>query len=681
MLKVSNTAITKVLHVTIIGIVLLLMLSFPVMAQHDDEEYKLLFINEEGLTVTGTIQTSQQITIIEKNLIENSGAADISVFLQDRLSLSVTRNGPYGNVTGIKLRGLEARRIAFLIDGIPANSALGGEFDINQVDINSIERIEIIYGGSDTKYNVSGAIGGVINLITVKNQKPGLKLSASISNTSALPGSYIDLKGDKQSARWEDLTDTQNIFLAAAYGDKTFSLTANVFANRAGNHFLFLDQSQLTRRKENNDIWDTGAAVSGVWELDKLTKIIASANFYYADKNIPELGFDPFDFKPLLTGNSDKQKDLFSRNTLMLDAPRAFSDNLAAEASVSWNISRRDFTSSYSDSRHDLQNLILINRWNWFLNEQIVFKSGFDYCYNHVVSTEAGTRDKHDAGIYLTAEFIPVKQFMLIPSIKAIISSEGGKTFTAVPKLGMLWNLTDSFSLKNNYFRSFKLPDFLDLYWPNDGWMKGNPNLKPEDGWGADLGADWRYKELFQLESTFFAKWIKDMIGWSVNDMFQWQVENIDEAVFFGLDNKLCFEIPLSSGAVKKIVPAISYQFLLSYVLSGTNTFASDKRSAYSPVHTLGSSVEIHWRSGYAAISGHFESLRYTDIENNVSLKPLFLLNANINHKFGKQLSGFAAVKNILNSSYETVRGYFPMQYPMPGTTFTLGIRTQFEAK
>ena len=133
----------------------------------DDE---LCFFEDEGITVVGSPQTSQQMETIDRQDIQRHNASDLAGLLQETLNLGITRYGSYGNMSNINLRGFDSKRVAFLIDGVPLNSAQNGEFDINQVGLDSIERIEVIYGGSDTKYNVSGALGGVINIITIKKQ-------------------------------------------------------------------------------------------------------------------------------------------------------------------------------------------------------------------------------------------------------------------------------------------------------------------------------------------------------------------------------------------------------------------------------------------------------------------------------------------------------------------------------
>ena len=652
---------------------LIVFVLFSVFAQELNEDNffpddEMFFINEKGITVTGTLQTSQKIAVIGKDEIENRNSQDIASLLQETLNLNITRYGTYGNMALINLRGLDSKRIAFLIDGVPVNSSIDGKFDIEQIDLNSVERIEVIYGGSDTKYNVSGAMGGVINIITVKKQKPGLKFGASVSNTSFLPGEYRDRGGEIKEQRFEDLADTQNVSLFAAFGAENFSFTAGIFANRAQNHFLFTDSYGYTRRKDNNEVFDAGGAASLVWEFSDLTKLITSSNFYFGDKNIPGSGF---------SSNFGEQRDLFSRNNLLLDVPRAFHDDLSAEASAGFSFNRRDFTSpSGAFSRHDQYNINLINRWSVRHGGKLILRSGFDYLFIYLDSTDAGNRNRHDGGIYITAEYKPVRRLTVIPSVKAVFTSEGDTIITAVPKLGFIWNGSDSFTIKNNFFRSFKFPDFEELYWGEGGGSAGNPSLRSEDGWGADFGVSWSISEFLHTESAVFAHWLKDSIHWSQGAGGIWRPENIGEAVFFGIENKVLLNVPVSSEKIKKITASVSYQFLLSYLLSFGYDFTSDKRIPYSPLHTAGAYIEIPWGTGFFSINGHYESARYQDRANLVKLKQYFLLNANFSQKIGGNLTLSAALRNILNTSYESF-----YDYPMPGISLTLSAKINLEIK
>jgi vitamin B12 transporter len=624
--------------------------------------------DDQGITVVGTPETTQEKKVVTRDDIDRIQAPDMATLLQETLNLGVTRYGSYGNQTSINIRGFDTERIAVLINGIPANSPMSGEFEISQIDLDAIDRIEVIYGGSDSKYNVTGALGGVVNIITIKDQKPGLSLRGSVANTSTLPGKYYEKNNQPGALHWEDLADTQKITLSGAYGAETFSVTGNIFANRAENHFLYKDMIfNRIRRKTNNEVWDLGGSASFIYNLPDLSKLILSVDGYYGDKNIPTSGYAEI---------KGKQKDFSARQNVMLDMPRAFRDDLAAEASLShtWE------TLSYApptgaSSLHDEHIITAISRWSWYPLSQLTLKSGGDYRYITLDSTDMRGHDQNDGGLYLTVEIKPVDQFLIIPSIKAIFNSNGASQVVPAPKLGFAWFVTEDLTIRNNYFRSFKNPDFEDLYWPNQGDVAGNPNLKPEDGWGADLGAAYRYK-IFSFDATFFTQYTSDSIHWAPGSDGTWRPSNVGAAAFFGLDGKISVAIPLRKGPFIKIVPSLTYQYMLSYLLSYGYDFSSEKRIPYMPDHTVGFSVDLPWKTGSLLISGYFESKRYSDTANITMLDSHFLLNANINQKIGDKLTAFAVFRNILNTSYQSL-----VDYPMPGVTMTLGIRFNIDPK
>jgi outer membrane cobalamin receptor len=241
-----------------------------------------------------------------------------------------------------------------------------------------------------------------------------------------------------------------------------------------------------------------------------------------------------------------------------------------------------------------------------------------------------------------------------------------------MPKLGISFNITDSLTLRNNYFRSFKFPDFEELYWSGGGGY-GNPDLLPEDGLGADMGLEWRITKLLRLESVFFGQWLKNSIHWYQGSAGIWRPENVGEAVFFGLENKASFEIPMN-GKLEKIRFAVSYQYLKSYLLSFGYDFSSNRRIPYNSEHTIGGSLDIFWKTGSLLVSAHYEGIRYHDRENLTVLKPYFLLNTTVNKQVTKNTIAFGSLKNILNQSYESF-----YDYPMPGINLTLGMKLNLE--
>jgi vitamin B12 transporter len=543
------------------------------------------------------------------------------------------------------------------VDGVPANSPQSGQFEIGMVDVHSIEKIEVIYGGSDNKFNVSGALGGVINIITVKKQKPGWRAGGSLSNTSVMPGRYYTFGGKKEGPEMRDLADTQNIAVFTGYGGEGFSLSANLFANRAQNHFTFEDTYGTTRRRENNEIWDTGASTSLALDMPDAAKLVASADFYHGDKNIAG---------KMYNRDIGKQKDTSSRQSLMLNLPRAFSGAFGTEAALSHTGQTLSYEDAGSDSLHKLHTLTAINRWSWYALDWLTLKAGGDYRYSYLDSTNTGIRDGCDGGVYVTPEISVHEKLLAVPSVKVV---SNGNVIEPIPKFGLVFYAADFLTLKNNYFRAFKFPNFNDLYWANGTTEQGNPDLKPEDGVGADFIAEYRQKDMFRFEASFYAARIRNSIHWRTAGGIL-TPQNIGKADYFGWDSRI------ASGFSEHFILSASYQYIRTYILSGGFTHSSNIRMPYIPMHTAGTSVEFRWKTGSLSVSGHYEGLRYEDynpVENVNELDPHFLLNINFNQKIGESLALFAVLRNALNESYVSM-----VDYPMPGATLTTGLKAAF---
>jgi vitamin B12 transporter len=618
---------------------------------------------DEGIVVTETRDTASQVKLISKDEIDRIAAPDLPTLLEEALDINITRYGAYGNSSDINIRGFNTERIAILIDGVPVNSAMSGNFDFNSLDMNNIESVEVIYGGSDSKFNVSGAMGGVVNIITVKNRKPGLHIAAGLSNISYMPGNYTEWNGTKKGPAGEDLVDTQQLNFSLSHGGSIFSWGAHLFGNRAGNNYLYKDPILgKIRRKQYNEVWDAGGGALLAWNFPDLSKLILNTDVYFSDRTLPANGFSS------VTGT---QNDFTTRESLMYEMPVAFHDNLSAEFNLSHSWARMSYERIGMPITLSNQNgITAINRWGWYPSEIIVLRAGWDYRYIYLDSTATGIRNRYDGGVFFTAELSPIDRFLIIPSIKAVTDSS---EIVPVPKLGFVWEAADFLTVKNNYFRSFKFPDFEDLYWAGGGSI-GNPDLKPEDGWGADLAAEFRYEDMLTVETTFFAQTIKDSIHWHRAIGGIWEPQNIGKAALWGSDTRLKLVVPVSIGPVKRITPSLSYQYLSTYLLSSDYTWEDELRIPYQPMHTVGASLDLFWGSGSFLVSGHYESVRYTSRTNLVELDPYFLLTVNVNQNVGEHFTVFTIVRNLLNQSYESHYGY-----PMPGLTVTLGIRMNIE--
>ncbi|GMO31084.1 MAG: hypothetical protein Pg6A_20410 [Termitinemataceae bacterium] len=182
-----------------------------------------------GITVTGKNETPVQKQVITREKIERIAAPDVATLLEEALDMPVTKHGAYGNSSDVNMRGFSTERIAILIDGVPANSAMSGGFDFFSLPMNNIERIEVIYGGGDSKYNVSGALGGVINIITKRKQAQGWRFGFGVSNLGYWPQGYTEWSGKKKDAAWQDLADTQKLDASLSWGGAAIFRLEQIF--------------------------------------------------------------------------------------------------------------------------------------------------------------------------------------------------------------------------------------------------------------------------------------------------------------------------------------------------------------------------------------------------------------------------------------------------------------------
>lgn len=156
----------------------------------------------EDVTVTGTLtrrpelETPTTVYTVDRKDIEATGASTVNDVL--KLIPNVTALASLGGVnseTSTYIRGLDTRRILFLIDGAPIIRAADNRAaDIGRTPVVNVERIEVITGGATLKYS-SDAIAGVINVITQVPSGPP-KVRVNTTNGSFGYSQYrIDLSG------------------------------------------------------------------------------------------------------------------------------------------------------------------------------------------------------------------------------------------------------------------------------------------------------------------------------------------------------------------------------------------------------------------------------------------------------------------------------------------------------
>jgi vitamin B12 transporter len=129
--------------------------------------------------------------------IERSLAGDVADLLRFHAGLELGRNGGPGQPTSLFLRGTDSNHTIVLIDGVRVNPGTIGGAPLENIDAESIERIEIVKGPRSTLYG-SDAIGGVVNILTRGANTDGLRASAGVGHYNTRTAS---LSGGLQSAQ------------------------------------------------------------------------------------------------------------------------------------------------------------------------------------------------------------------------------------------------------------------------------------------------------------------------------------------------------------------------------------------------------------------------------------------------------------------------------------------------
>lgn len=108
----------------------------------------------------------QQITVIDRERIESQGAQNLRDLLTNNLNIRVSNDNILG--AAVTMQGVGGENVKIMIDGVPVIGRLDGNIDLSQINLNNIERVEIIQGPASAAYGTN-ALGGIINLISKKN--------------------------------------------------------------------------------------------------------------------------------------------------------------------------------------------------------------------------------------------------------------------------------------------------------------------------------------------------------------------------------------------------------------------------------------------------------------------------------------------------------------------------------
>lgn len=105
------------------------------------------------------------VTVISREDIERGTGRTLSEVIARQAGVQTSSNGGLGKTSSLFIRGTENRHVLFLVDGVRYTSATAGTPPLDNIPLESIERIEVLKGPASALYG-SDAVGGVVQIFT-----------------------------------------------------------------------------------------------------------------------------------------------------------------------------------------------------------------------------------------------------------------------------------------------------------------------------------------------------------------------------------------------------------------------------------------------------------------------------------------------------------------------------------
>jgi len=182
--------------------------------------------------VSGSKQNIDQPGLQTLDLSNDQRFARLSDALKSVNGLQILDSGVPGDPVLVSIQGASSQQTHFLINGVSANSAQWGNYNLNELPIRLIERIEIYTSGNAN--NINYGIGGTINIITKDKAPSSILLGVgnfgakrygadhNINQQNRISFNYEYLENDYRLPIASPSSDPQNQFKREALNNADF---------------------------------------------------------------------------------------------------------------------------------------------------------------------------------------------------------------------------------------------------------------------------------------------------------------------------------------------------------------------------------------------------------------------------------------------------------------------------
>jgi vitamin B12 transporter len=609
-------------------------------------------------------ESTKDITVIDAKTIAANAHLSVAQLLNQQAGIFISgANNTLGTNPTVYFQGATAGNTLILIDGMPVydGSNISSEFDINFLNLQQVQRIEILKGSQSTTYG-SDAVAGVINIITNKASDKKIAATGMVSygsfNTSK---ASLNLSGTHKKWSYQ----VQNSFVQS----DGFSTARDT---------MDYQQSRIVSAPYQNNGFkqlNNYASLNYQFSSKNYIKVFAQMSNYKA--NLDAGAFT--DERDYTLNNTNRQMGIKSHwaikkadaqiNYMSGYLERAYTNDSSYIGSP-WSNYEKSNYKSYTDFMEAFVNLPIGQHVNWIL--------GFDYRgvktnQYYFSSTSLGPYESHlgdsatttQQSMYssLLLNFYPVN-FDL--GIRSNNHSVYGANTTY--NIGMNWSLDQHFKLVANYATGFKVPSLYQLY-----GEFGNKLLKPEQTKSFEMGLKWNQKSN-AAKALLFVRNTNDLINFYTMNVLPYSsfYINTDQQKAHGLELEYA----------RQVNQAIKISLNYTYV-NGTLETKSDftkKDTSYfnlfrRPKHMFNALIQWHFDEHWDISLNAKVAAKQLEPMAMVAAKEVpgyAVFNLSASYKVNEHFSTFALWSNLLNTNYYEVWGYNTAP-----TNIQVGIRFQ----
>lgn len=647
------------------------------------EELPVYSFDEVVVTATRTENDVKKVPastqVITQEDIKRGGATSVRNALSMYANIfqkSKVRGGGHD----IIIRGMETKHSLVMVNGRRISNeadanGLGNAMSLDRININDVEKIEIVRGPSSALYG-SEAMGGVLNIITKPSKEQTLLtgLEHTSEDTShwwhadtGRIGNFsmtLDARFNKINRSMPDTATESDPYGTA----QTYNASLNYYVNDHSYVNAYMDYySQHLKTDMGTPTMKpiTLTTSSGKMSLSGQAMLEGTGSKAFKQKNygISWNGkTDKNDWQ--IQAYMSKFNWSNTSNTKVLGSiPPA-----GMEGMFNYLLQKKN---TY-DFNHDEHNMWAIEgRDSLRVNDHHRVTFGAEYVKDKVAGTGLGSNGDGVHSItengttklssektlssyaaYLQDE-IEYGKWFIVPAIRYDHHSAYGSHTS--PKIGVTYNATDHFRIKANYGDGFKAPSVSQLYYDLDmemgrgNWvhLTGNPNLKPEKSKSWDLGVEAEFGKGYG-SLTYFDNDVDNLIasipkGKDSNGHNLHRYENVNKARIKGLENTLGY----------RFNDTLEFK-VTSTLLDAKNTSTGKdltQRARLSQIYQL--IYDDHKDTGWSAVL--WNRLDYKFVtgkawESGESVKKSYsLTNFSLTRKVNKDTRFYGSVQNIFD--------------------------------